>query len=256
MKRSLTFRVRGTGALGVLLFAAFALAAPRVHAAPPAGSEDAPVPGGVFEFARAVGIRPPIPDRGRFLYDVTRLVHETGNRPPVAPAVLQTLGRHAADRSAPTGDGDANGESPDLVPVPLTAEIWSSAIFHRKVTRDDLVAAIVSDRQASLLCHGLLAVDDETQRFFADHAGLLSRIVERSGHAFAAFSGSLRVSGGRVVPPGADSRDDVAAMWEAVVGEKVTKPDRFIQQLFEANEGRLAYLYDTIGLVTPARRAF
>src|SRR5579862_4020133 len=248
LKRSLTF----------LVCAAFA-AAPRVSAAQTAGTEDAPVPGGVVEFARAVGIRPPAPDRGRFLYDVTRILYGTDNHPPIVPAVLQTLGRHSADRFAPIGDGDGTTESPDLVSVPLTAEIWSNAVFHRKVTRDDLVAAIVSDRQASLLCHGLLALDDETLRFFADHGALLTRIVERSAPAFAAFSSSLHVSGGRVVPPGAESRgenDDISPMWEAVLAEKVSRPDRFIQLLFEANEGRVAYLYDTIGQIDPARRAF
>ena len=112
--------------------AAFA-AAPRVSTAQPA-AEDAPVPGGVVEFARAVGIRPPVPDRARFLYDVTRLVYETENRPPVVPAVLQTLGRGDArlKARAPDAPGDGPGtddEGPrgfsrphdeDLVPVPLT----------------------------------------------------------------------------------------------------------------------------------------
>ena len=221
------------------------------------------------------------PDRGRFLYDITRLVYETENRPPLAPAVLQALGHADARLKArapdPAGDGAASDdEGPlgfsratdgtsrahdhaDLVPVPLTADVWSSAVFHRKVTRDDLVAAIVSDRQASFLCHGLLALDDETQHFFADHGSLLARIIERSGPVFAAFSGSLRVRGGRVVPPGAEARsgaDDVSPLWEAVVGEKMTRPERFIQQLLEVSEGRLAYLYDTIGQIGPARRAF
>jgi hypothetical protein len=68
------------------------------------------------------------------------------------------------------------------------------------------------------------------------------------------------------VPPGAPrsadkgaaatERDDVSALWEAVVLEKVTRPERFIQQLFETNDGRLAYLYDVIGQLDPGRRAF
>ena len=45
-------------------------------------------------------------------------------------------------------------------------------------------------------------------------------------------------------------------MWEAVVGEKVTRPERFVQALFDASEGRLAYLYDIIGQLDAPRREF
>jgi hypothetical protein len=251
LKRSLTF---------LLCAAAFALV-PRASASPgapaaPAVVEDAPVPGGVVEFARALGIRP-VPDRARFLFDVTRLVYEV-DRSPVVPAALQALGRRA-DHSVPTGDGDvAKGSADDdLVPVPLTPEFWSG-VLKRKIAREDLVAAIVSDRQAAFLCHGLLALDDDTLRFLADQRALVTRLIERSNPVFAAFSTSLHVSGGRVIPPGADARggEDIVAMWEAVVGEKVTRPERFIQQLFEASDGRLAYLYDTIGQLDAPRRAF
>ena len=146
-------------------------------------------------------------------------------------------------------------------------DFWSDHVFHRKVSRDELVAAIVSDRQAALLCHGLASLDDETLQFFSEHGSLLSHLVERlAAPAFAAFSSTLRVHANRVVAPGAPrpadravaqvERDDVSPLWEAVVAEKVTRPERFIQQLFEANEGRLAYLYDVIGQLDPGRRAF
>ena len=45
-------------------------------------------------------------------------------------------------------------------------------------------------------------------------------------------------------------------MWEAVVGEKVTRADRFIQQLLDLNDGRVAALYDTIGQLDAPHRAF
>src|SRR5439155_7700193 len=89
---------------------------------------------------------------------------------------------------------------------------------------------------------------------FADHPALLSRIYERSAPTFAAFSSSLRVRATRVVPP--TERDDVVAMWEAVVGEKVTRADRLIQQLLDMNDGRVAALYDTVGQLDAPHRAF
>ena len=137
--------------------------------------------------------------------------------------------------------------------MPLTADLWSTAIFHRTVAPRELVAAIVADRSAALLCLGLASLDDGTLAFFADHPQLLERIYERAAPAFAAFSGRLHVQGNRVVPP---SGDAAVALWEAVTLEKVTRADRFIQQLLELNDGRLAYLYAVIGELDPPRRAF
>src|SRR5262245_32429507 len=81
--------------------------------------EDVPVPGGVDAFAGALGVDP-TPDRGRFIFELTRLVHENplGRRPPVAAFLLmlaQQPGRGARDFAA----ADLRGT--DLVPVPLTA---------------------------------------------------------------------------------------------------------------------------------------
>ena len=86
--------------------------------------------------------------------------------------------------------------------MPLTADLWSSAIFKRKVTPRELIPAILADRSAALLCLGLAALDDRTLGYFADHPSLLERIYERSATAFGAFSSSLRIEANRVVPPG------------------------------------------------------
>jgi hypothetical protein len=223
----------------------------HLPAAPASTFEDVPVPGGVDAFAGALAIDP-TPDRGRFMFELTRLVHENpgGRKPPVV-AFLQMLalqpGRGARDFAA----SDFRGT--ELVPVPLTAELWSRAVFHRKVTRDELVGAIVADHIASLLCHGLSTLDDRTLEYIAEHPSILSKLVERGAPAFAVFANSLRISGNRIVPPGAP---ESTPMWEAVVGEKVTRPDAFILRLYEAHDGRLAYLFDTIGQLDPQRRAF
>jgi len=219
-------------------------------------SQDVPVPGGVAALAHALAIDP-VPDRGRFLSETTRLLYETAEiRDPAARSFLQAV-RQSSKRGVPlalvippTGSPPA---ASDLVPIPLGADIWSDAIFRRRVPRDELVLTILADRQASLLCHGLAALDDDTLEFFANHPDLLSRLYERSAPIFAAFAGSVRVRDNRVVPPG-DA--DAALLWEAVTAEHVTRPERFLLALFEANEGRVAYLYDTVGRLDPARRAF
>jgi hypothetical protein len=240
--------------LAGLFFTALLAAFPVRLAAAAVAVEDVPVPGGSGALAHALGIEP-APDRGRFLYEITRLIYDNPEgRRPEAERFLQMLRQPAGGRGKRADRPTPDRALTDLVPVPLGADVWSDAIFHRRVARDELVMAIVADRLASLLCHGLTALDDQTLQFFADHPALLTKIYERSASTFAAFSSGLRVRANRVVPP--SERDDVVAMWEAVVGEKVTRADRFIQQLLEMNEGRVAALYDTIGQLDAPRRAF
>ena len=70
---------------------------------------------------------------------------------------------------------------------------------------------------------------------------------------FAAFASTVHVRSGRVVPPGGEK---AVPLWEAVVGAKVDRPERFLAALWTQGEGRLAYLYDTIGQLEPERAAF
>jgi hypothetical protein len=221
-----------------------------------AAAEDVPVPGGTAALVQALGFDS-IPDRGRFMYEITRLLYNSPDgRKGTADAYL-----FAARQAAGRGRHNVDTRPGDTVPVPLTADIWGSAIFHRTIAPRELVTAIITDRSAALLCLGLASLDDATLGFLADHGQLLERIYERSAPAFAVAAGSLRVENNRVVPPGAarspqGDRDQVEALWEGVVLEKVTRADRFIQQLLELNEGRLAYLYDVIGSLDASHRAF
>jgi hypothetical protein len=106
---------------------------------------------------------------------------------------------------------------------------------------------------ASLLCHGLTKLDDATLEYFAAHPSLLTRIYERSAPLFAAFANSIRIRDNRAVPAGDDA---AAALWEFVLNEKTTRADRFFTALLESNDGRLAYLYDTIAQVNAPHQAF
>ncbi|HXI28657.1 MAG TPA: hypothetical protein VNG89_09545, partial [Vicinamibacterales bacterium] len=234
----------------VAALVALVLAAPSAAAVL---SEDVPVPGGIAAFAQAFGIEN-APDRSRFLYEMIRLLYNAPEgRKPTAESYLQVLrqpnGRSV--RAAADGrGGDRGSESAgDIVPIPLSVDQWST-ILHRKLAPRDIVTTLVADRGAALICLGLSNLDDQTLQFFADHPSLLERIYERSALQFGAFGGGLQVRNNRVVPAGGASsgapsdHDDVTALWEALVVEKTTRAERFITQLLELNEGRLAYLYD------------
>ena len=209
-------------------------------------SEDVPIRGGRAALAATFGIKP-IPDRARFVSEFARLLHGLSDRKPMLPEVLAQQLRQSAS-------GSGAGE---LVPIPLTAAVWSKAVFLRPVAPADLVIAILGDRQASLLCYGLAGLDDEM-----DKAAAISPLIGRrpastatmlGAEPFAVMSSRVRVEGGRVVPPGGD---EAVPLWEAVVGESVTHPDRFLVSLFTQAEGRMASLYDTIGQLDRGRQRF
>jgi hypothetical protein len=152
-----------------------------------------------------------------------------------------------------------NGESvqiqvpSQLVPVPLTPKLWSAVVFQREVAARDLVAAILSDRNAALLCRGLASLDDATVDFLEAHPAMLTRLYEHDSPAFGAFSDGLRIRNGAVVPPGGPQ---AIPLWEGLLDEKVSRPERFVRELFSASQGRAAFLYSTIDHLDPARRAF
>jgi hypothetical protein len=128
----------------------------------------------------------------------------------------------------------------ETVPVPLTSTLWADGLLHRPVPASMLFTTILSDRRAALLAHGLAALDDETLQYLSDNPAILLRLYEESAASFAAFGEALRIRGGRVVPPGGSQGLPV---WEAVLDEKVTSPDRFVRAVFGTSQGRLALVY-------------
>jgi hypothetical protein len=213
----------------------------RVAAAAPV-SEDIPIAGGRTALAAAFNIHP-IPDRGRFISEAARLIHGVPERKTATPEMLAAQLRLAA----------SSGGASELVPVPLTAAIWSDAIFARQVSRDELAIAILGDRSASLVAHGLAALDDDTLDYFGQHPALLTQIHTLAAEPFAVFASALRIREGAVLPPGGA---DAVVLWEQVIGEPVIRPDRFISALFTRVDARIAALYDAIGQLDAPRQRF
>ncbi|HTK28943.1 MAG TPA: hypothetical protein VL309_05300 [Vicinamibacterales bacterium] len=208
--------------------------------------EEVPVPGGIAAAAAAFGLNPSS-DRGEFVADLTRTIYDTTE-----------LRNASVDAWLASVHGAPPAQPGDVVPLPLTAAVWGEAVFRSKVAPAGLLAAIVADRRASFLCRGLTALDDETLAFLGGHPSLVRRLYERDASVFAVFSSGLRVRAGRVVVPGAgDAAPDVATpLWEALVGEKVSQPEKFISTLYSHGEGRLAYLYDAIAQLDPPHARF
>ena len=233
----------------LICFTIVAASSARVQAA--REFEDVPVPGGIGALAAALGLDAP-PDRSRFASEIMRVAYDASETNPRIDAWLRSL---RSSVIPPAWD------EADVVPVPLSAAFWSDAVFRTKVGAADLLPAILADRRAALLCHGLAALDDETLAFFAAHSALVRRIYERDATAFAVFSAGLRIHDGRVVVPGAalarsGATDAAVPLWEAIVGEPVSRPERFVAALFARDGGRAAYLYDAVAHLDPPHARF
>lgn len=208
-------------------------------------NEEVAVSAATLALARTLGMNPER-DRARFLSELTRLLYTPpAGRNPEIDSQLR------ADARPPRSMAPAL--STLTVPVPLTAAAWSRAVFRREVPADELLSAIVADRKAALLGHGLAALDDETLEYFAREPLVLQRLYESAAPSFAAFGGSLRVRGNRLAPPGGASAE---ALWVSLLGHPIDRPDRLIQVLFEEHNGRHAYLYDTIASLDEPRARF
>lgn len=229
------------------------LCAPVAYADLPRGNDEqgwaeVRVPGGVAAIARALDLTPP-PDPERFLPELARRLY----------AVPQGKHRDTDQRLrrlAQMLDGDGPPRSAgvnEIIPLPLPPRVWSQAIFRRSIAEDRLFAAIAGDRRAALLAYGLSALDEDTLQQLARSPDMLSRLYDRHAGVFAAFGRSLRLRDGRIDVPGGDA---ARPLWEALVGESVTAPGRFVDALLDRDDGRLAYLYDAIAALDAPRQRF
>jgi hypothetical protein len=202
--------------------------------------EDVPVPAPMADLARSVG-RDPAQNPALLLPDLVRIVYAR------VPEDARVSGPVARPARVPPGRSDL------IVPVPLTTEVWGRAVFGRSIRREHLFAEIVTDQRSALLAHGLFGLDDRTLGYLAGERDVLRRLRDRSPAAFAVFAESLRVVDGRVQVPGGDA---AVALWEALVGQRVTSPAAFVPALYERERGRLAYLYDLVDKADAPHRAF
>jgi hypothetical protein len=135
----------------------------------------------------------------------------------------------------------------------LPLALWQESVFRRRIPEGEVVEAILADRRAALLYYGLFSLDEETLTYFAGHPSIISAIYENSAAIFAAVAEGITVRGGRVVMPGGDV---AAATWQGLVGARAESPTDFVPRLLERDEGRLAWMFDTVTHLDAAHQAF
>jgi len=229
-----------------LLLCTTIVAAFELHlAAATSNVADVPVAPAVSALAARIGLDP-ARDAARFVPEIVRVLYSPGEGKQPLLDLLRS------PRAAVPAE-----QKPDAatarVPLPLSAETWSRAIFRRPIAGSALITTILADRRAALVSRGLFGLDDETLNYFADHPALLTLMYEQGAAAFGVFADAFHVAGGRVVPKGGDQ---AAALWEAVLREPLSAPDRVARALFVEFGGRRAYVYWTIAASSPPAAAF
>ncbi len=184
--------------------------------------------------ARAIGDALEISaiDRSQLLLHIIRTLYAMGA--PGGETGPRTQMRRLLDAPSP-----GRGET---VPLPLDPSIWRETILQRPVPDESIVAAIIQDRPAALLYHGLAGLDDETLAWLGPERDTLQHLVRHPG-AFAIFGPSVRVRGGRIAVPGGP---DLDAAWHNVIGADPARPAQFVKRLFGDENGEVAWFYDAL----------
>jgi hypothetical protein len=146
--------------------------------------------------------------------------------------------------------------APTVIPLPspLPLDVWARVVFERPLPARAVFGAIVRDRQAALLFHGLASMTAPTRAFIAARPELLRHLYRDLPGAVAAFGGAFRVdAAGRVVVPGGA---DAAELWEALADERLDQPEKFARRVFERDNGRLAYFLDAVDRLDRPHQAF
>lgn len=157
----------------------------------------------------------------------------------------------AAARASLARALNRQGSDGDLVPLPLSADIWREHVLRDRVADDRLAAAIFGARGPALLYHGLLGVDSDTLAWMERNPAIVEVLLRHAAIA-AVYARSIRVRDGAIVTPGEDSVE----IWAALAGADPRRPSEFIARLLSVRDGRLAVLFDTIAHLDPAHQAF
>jgi hypothetical protein len=230
-----------------------------------------PVPGGIRAALAVINDRLPA-DRSQFLLDVIRRSHNPlALRVTEPDAVLRPLTEHF-DRYSVAGPAASNavggvlgaGTSPataasgsstptETVPLPLSPDLWKSAVFGGRPSSPNLITEILQSRNASRFYYGLLSLDDDTRAWLATQPDLIAEVSARYSATFVLAAPGLRVKDGALRVPGGGP---ATAIWEALAGRRTTAIPDFLRALLTTGEGRLAYFFGAMSQLTPAQIAY
>ncbi len=233
-------------ALSRLLLIALVALATIDERTPVPGFFDLPVTGGTATFDM-LGLRPE--ERGSAIAILARsMFSQGGSAAERAASVRRFIVSLSVPGSTPS---EATETQPITIAVPLTAEAWRDLIPPPQ-NKGDLFAALISNRAALLTCAGAVATDATVRTLLERDRGLLRWIGRTAPAAFWVAARSLKLENDRVAVPGGAAAEPI---WEALAGQKVTRPAEFFRAVLSGDGGRLAVFYDAIAAMSPERQS-
>ena len=134
--------------------------------------------------------------------------------------------------------------------VPLPAPAFWSTVFRKD---HEPLLDLVSASEHLLTYFGLMDLDRDTTDWLLANPAVFKRLHDDWFVTFGAFASGIRIHGGAVVVPGGAP---ALPVWERLVGAPAADPARFLANLLERENGRLAYFYSTVASLDPGRQAF
>ncbi|HEX7283736.1 MAG TPA: hypothetical protein VF239_16880 [Vicinamibacterales bacterium] len=186
---------------------------------------------------------------------------ERGSAIAVLARSMFSQGGSAAERAAgarrfitalSTPGSDAASENngrPITIAAPLTEDHWRELVGPD--APKDLFAALISNRAVLLVAAGAVNTDASMRALLQRDRGLLRWIARTAPAAFWVAARSLAIDKDRVSVPGGQAAEPI---WEALVGERVTRVPEFLRLLLTKDGGRVAWFFDAVSMMTPERR--
>jgi hypothetical protein len=199
------------------------------------------IPGGAAAIRAITGLPAYIPD-AMLLVEVARTWY--GERAPLVP----TGSRPARLLAHLVSSNEAAGAGP-LTLLPATT--WTALL--KPAGGESLAAALVRNREAMLLYHGLAGMEDETLRWIDSNPDLLRQLLDRGAPAFAFAAPAIHLEAGVVTLPGGPAARQA---WEQAVGASAAEPHAFLLRLMQRDGGRMAWMFSVLQALDDRRLRF
>lgn len=134
--------------------------------------------------------------------------------------------------------------------VPLPAPAFWSGVFRKD---HEPILELVSAPEHLLTYFGLMDLDRDTTAWLLGNPAVLKRLHDDWAAVFGGFASGIRIHSGTVVVPGGVS---ALPVWERLVDAPASDPARFLANLMERSNGRLAYFYSTVASLDARRQGF
>jgi hypothetical protein len=154
------------------------------------------------------------------------------------------LGQLRAGETATISSDDASA------PLPFGLDAWRETLSEKSLGAENAFVFFLQHPRASRMLVALHALDRETReelRHLARGAGGTADgwkiLYEKALDAFFRYPEAAELRGGRFVLPGGPDADSV---WTEVLGASPSEPAAFLDALYEKDEGKGAYVVDSL----------